>query len=109
MRGYAHMYVAPNICYIKFSAESTDKDSASVAFKSNALIMQRISTALKETGGVLHKDMQTLNVRLSPVFRYEAGTSERVKDGYLVQQDLQVKIRDPSQLSRLMEIAVGAG
>ena len=71
--------------------------------------MQRIAATLKETGGVLEKDMQTLNVRLSPVFGYEAKTNKRFKEGYLVQQDLQVKIRDPSQLSRLMEIAVGAG
>lgn len=108
MHGYAHMYVAPNVCYIKFSSASTDKESASVAFKSNAIIMGRISEALKEAG-VEEKDMQTLNIHLSPQYRYEGVTNKKFNDGYLVQQDLQVKIRDPSGLSQLLDTAVSAG
>jgi len=102
------MYVAPNICYMKFASVSTDKESASVAFKSNAVIMGRIAEALK-AAGVEEKDMQTLNVHLSPQYRYEAVTNKKISEGYLVEQDLQVKIRDLSRLSYLLDSAVAAG
>ena len=70
--------------------------------------MQKISNTLRESG-VEEKNMQTLNVRLSTQYRWEQGKQIRVRENYLVQQDLQVKMRDPSKLSNLMDLAVTAG
>lgn len=106
--GTAEVNVAPDICYISFGVETRDPKSATIAYKANADLMNKVDAAVKATG-IAARDIQTSNLSLAPQYRYEDKPHRRVFDGYLVTHSLNVKVRDLPKVSTVLDAAVNAG
>jgi uncharacterized protein YggE len=104
--GTAEVTVAPDICYMSFVVESTNR-KAGEAYRENIEIMNQINAAVK-TQGVEAKDMRTANFSFTPLYRY-TDKNKRIFDGYRVYNTLNVSVHDLSKVSNVLDAAVEAG
>jgi len=105
--GTAEVSVAPDICYMGFTVETRHK-SAVEAYAENNRIMKTVNAAIKAEG-IQAKDMSTSNFSIQPVYRYEDRTNRRIFEGYRVTHTLNVKVRELSKVSKVLDAAVNAG
>jgi len=106
--GTGRVSVAPDICYMRFGAETTSPQSASAAYRDNCAIMSAIVDALK-AAGITAKDIQTTYLYMVPRYTDDSKTGKRSLSHYSVDQSVSVKVRDLSKVSSVLDAAVAAG
>lgn len=109
--GEGEVLAKPDIGSFSFSVEAKGEDAAT-AQEQSAIATNAILTYLKEAG-VEEKDVKTQDYNLRKNYRYEETLcltgycpSNRVDDGYIVNQSVMVKVRD---LDKAGEIIAGVG
>ncbi|NLI97147.1 SIMPL domain-containing protein [bacterium] len=105
--GTSEISVAPDICYMSFSVETSDK-SAIKAYNENNDIMNKVNSAIKALG-IEAKDLNTSYFSIAPQYYWEEKTGKNVFDGYKVYNSLNVKVRDLSKVGKILDAAVNAG
>lgn len=105
VEGEGKLVAVPDLATIDLGVQ-TEKTAVSAAQKENTEKMNRITEALKKEG-VKADDLQTTNYQIVPQYDYNEGRSKL--RGYLVVQNLNVKVRDLNKLGRLLEIAGSLG
>lgn len=110
VQGHADIFVAPDVCLITFSRETIDMKSVSIAFTENGRIVKEMTTIVNDAG-IEEKDIQTTNLAIGPMYRYDHvdGQQKKVFEGYRVTQDMTVKVRDMSKISSLLDACINAG
>lgn len=101
------VFAVPDIALINFGVESEAK-TPEAAIKDNTEKMNGILTELKSLG-IDAKDIQTTNYNLYPRYEYQNKTNERIFKGYVLSQNINVKIRDFTKAGSAMEKAVTKG
>lgn len=102
----------PDIAFLTAGVESEAK-TAQAAMSDNARAMNGVFDALQEAG-VARKDMQTSNFSLQPRYEYlksvtGSNSGKRRLAGYVVSNQLTVKVRDLDALGATMDALVTAG
>lgn len=98
--------LVPDVAIIKLGVKTEDMKVANVV-KENNEKMNSILDAIKSLG-VAEKDVQTLSYNLSQQYDYlEKG--ERVFRGYLLEQQIQIKVRDFTKVGDVLEKATSLG
>lgn len=59
--------------------------------------------------GIASEDMQTTNYSVQPNYRYDPGSGQQSVDGYVVTQQVTVKIRDLTKIGAVLDAAGVAG
>jgi len=106
--GTAEVAVQPDICRVSFGAETTNKQSAREGYRTNAALMNAITAAVK-AAGIEAKDIQTSRFSVAPSYRYEDKTRKRIFDGYVVSQQIDVKVHDLEKVSAVLDAGIEAG
>lgn len=105
--GTAEISVAPDICYMSFTVETQNR-SAVDAYTENNVIMNKVNANIK-TQGIDAKDMNTSHFSITPQYHYEDKSNKRIFDGYKVTHTLNVKVRDLSKVTKVLDVAVNSG
>jgi len=104
--GQGEIYAKPDLALIDL-AVTTESKTVARAMTENTTKMNGIITTLKDLG-VKEKDIKSTNFNVSP--RYEWPPSgQKVLVGYIVNQSLQVKIRDLDQSGEIIQKAASEG
>ena len=68
--------------------------------------MNSIITAIKELG-IADKDIQTQNFNVNPKYTWDDG--DRKEDGYQINQNVEVKVRDKANVSKILSRSAELG
>lgn len=102
--------VAPNQASIRLGVE-TQAETAAVALKENSAAVTKLLTVLKDQYKIAAKDLQTSSFSISP--QYEQAEQPEVSStriiGYIVSNQVTVKVRKLAELGSLVDAAVAAG
>jgi hypothetical protein len=104
--GEGKVYVKPDIALVSLGVTTTGSTTADV-MERNTQKMNAVVQAVKDSG-VEEKDIQTTNYSLSPLYNYTEAAG-RVFQGYTLEQNLQVKIRDFEKVGDILQQAVSKG
>lgn len=104
--GEGKVYVQPDIALINLGVTSTGDTTADVITR-NTEKMNAVIKSLKDNG-IEEKDIQTTNYSLSPLYNYTEAAG-RVFQGYTLEQNLQVKVRDFEKVGQILQQAVAKG
>lgn len=102
--------VAPNQASIRLGVE-TQAETAAAALKENSAAVTKLLTVLKDQYKIAAKDLQTSGFSISPQYEQSERTeviSSRII-GYIVSNQITVKVRKLAELGSLLDAAVGAG
>lgn len=115
VEGYAEVTAVPDIGAFHFTVEAENLDVAAAQEEAGKKINE-IMTYLKDEGGVDEKDIKTTGYNTYPRYEYEAVACigfdcdrERVLKGYVVSQNVNVKVRDTSKSGELIAGVGGRG
>jgi hypothetical protein len=86
---------------------SIEKKTVADAQKDNTAKMNAIIDKLKKDFKIDPKDIQTVNYYISP--QYDWFNGKQSLRGYLVSQDLSVKVRDMDKVSQILDAAGSIG
>jgi len=110
--GIGEIWVKPDLAIIDFSI-NTEGKTVQEAFGENSKKMNSVIEAIKNQG-VNEKDLKTTRFNIYP--RYEwidkniiFPEGKRILVGYVVEQTLQVKIRDFEKIGEIINLAVERG
>ena len=106
--GTAEVSVQPDICHISFGVETFHKKSAREAYRTNAELMNAVSSAVK-VAGIPAKDIQTSGFSVTPQYLYEDDNRRRIFDGYRVYHSLNTSVRDLDKASAVLDAGMDAG
>jgi len=104
--GQGKVYAKPDIAVLNLGVKSEGSAVAGV-IQDNTTKMNAIISAVKEIG-ILEEDIQTTNYSLVPNYNY-TELAGRIFDGYVLDQNIQVKIRDFSKISNVLSQATLKG
>ena len=104
--GEGKVYAKPDVAIINLGVKTTASTVAEVT-KSNTEKMNAIIEAVKKLN-IDEKDIQTTNYNLSPNYNY-TEKSGRVFVGYVLDQNIQVKIRDFTKIGDVLSQATAKG
>jgi len=104
--GEGKIYAKPDVALVDLGVSSQKATVADVT-KSNTDKMNAIIAAVKGLG-IDEKDIQTTNYNLSPYYNYTAKTGS-VFQGYTLDQNIQVKIRDFTKIGDVLSQTTAAG
>jgi Uncharacterized conserved protein len=104
--GEGKVYAKPDVAIVSFGAKTTGLTVAAVT-KTNTDIMNVIIAAVKDQG-VDEKDIQTTNYNLAPQYNYTQKYGQ-IFQGYSLEQDVQVKIRDFTKIGDVLSQATAKG
>ncbi len=107
VNGEGKAILKPNISIISFSVVSEGKDVNILQNENNAKINQAI--AFVKGQKVDEKDIKTAGYNLSPKYVYNSKTGQSFIDGYNLTQTVTVKIRDLSNVSKILGGLPGLG
>ena len=102
--------LVPDMATVSLSVVSQADDTAT-ALSDNSAAMQKVIDALKQNG-IADKDVQTSNFSVSPRYQQvkaEDGSMSSEIVGYEVQNGINVRVRDLSKLSAVLDQAVKLG
>lgn len=104
--GEGTVYVAPDIATVILGAK-TDGANVKNITDTNNVIVNKIIKDVKDLG-VDEKDIKTQQYSVSPKYNYtyKNGT---IPAGYVVQQNIQVKIRDFSKIGAILDVPANNG
>lgn len=107
----SEVYAKPDLALADFSV-ITEAKTVADALNQNSEKMNKIISFMKRQG-IAEADLKTTNFNIYPRYEYEQVsypvTGKRILAGYEVQQTLQVKIRDLSKISPILQGAADAG
>lgn len=103
--GQGKIFAKPDIGQVDLSVV-TEAEAVAKAVSDNNEKMNKINQAMKEMG-VKEDDLKTASYNINPKYKYDKGQSSII--GYEVNQTLQVKIRDLSKASQILEKAASSG
>tara|TARA_R110002072_G_scaffold116942_3_gene247616 strand:- start:4647 stop:5360 length:714 start_codon:yes stop_codon:yes gene_type:complete len=98
---------APDVAQIG-AGVMTRASTAREALTQNSQAMDRIIARLRELG-IAREDIQTSNFSVSPQYDYNQGTGEQVFQGYNVNNQVQVKLRDLPRAAEILDALVSVG
>jgi len=108
--GNAEIWVKPDLALIDLGIVTEGK-SVSEAMEKNSVKMNAVIEAIKSQG-IEEKDLKTTGFNIHPLYEWikkEIIEGKRVLVGYEVVQTLQVKIRDLSKVSNVIQVAAENG
>ena len=106
--GTASVLVKPDVARLNLGVEVTDASVATARARA-ADTMTKVQNALKQKG-VQEKDIRTQNLSISP--RYTPSpdrTAPPILSGYVVNNQLQITVRNIDSASEVLDAAVAAG
>jgi len=104
--GEGKVYAKPDVALVSLGVTTTGA-TVSEATTSNTTKMNAVIDAVKNLK-VADKDIQTTNYSLTPLYNYtEKGG--RIFQGYTLEQDVQVKIRDFTKIGDILSQATTKG
>ena len=104
--GSGKVTLVPDIAYINIGVR-TEADEVSTALSGNTTQATKISDALKKLG-VEEKDIQTSSFNVYPMQQYDME-GKVTKTTYVVENTVNVTVRDLAQLGKLLDTTVKAG
>jgi len=104
--GEGKVYAKPDLAIVQLGMTSEATTSEDVV-KKNTDKMNAITAAIKALG-IADADIQTTNYNLSPKYNYTDSKGSFI-DGYTLEQDIQVKIRDFNNISAVLQKATSLG
>ena len=104
--GSGKVTLVPDIAYINIGVR-TEADEVSTALSGNTTQATRISDGLKKLG-VEEKDIQTSSFNVYPMQQYDME-GKVTKTTYVVENTVNVTVRDLAQLGKLLDTTVKAG
>jgi hypothetical protein len=104
--GEGKVYAKPDVAVVNLGVSTTGTTTADVITR-NTQKMNAVLKAVKDSG-VEDKDVQTTTYSLSPLYNYTEAAG-RVFQGYTLEQDVQVKIRDFTKVGDILQKATAAG
>lgn len=106
VNGTGHITLVPDIAYINIGVRS-EADEVSAALNTNTAQAQAISDKLISMG-LEEKDIQTTSFNVYPMQQYDMD-GKISKTTYVVENTINVTVRDLAKLGRLLDAAVKAG
>src|SRR3990167_4975952 len=104
--GEGKVYAKPDIALATLGVTTQGSTTEEVIPK-NTEKMNAVIKAVKDMG-VEDKDVQTTTYSLSPLYNYTEAKG-RVFQGYILEQDIQVKIRNFEKVGEILQKATEAG
>jgi hypothetical protein len=104
--GEGKTYVKPDVAITNLGVTSEGAESSDVVNKNNEK-MNAIIKAVKDLG-IDDKDIQTSMYNLSPKYNYTRENGSYL-DGYTLNQQITVKIRDFDKISSVLDVATQNG
>jgi uncharacterized protein YggE len=105
--GNGSVMLTPDVAYITIGVH-TELASASEAVSSNNAQTQKVIDALKNSG-VEAKDIHTTNFSIYPNAQYDPQTNQKTGTTYVVDNSVNVTVRDLSKLGATLDATVSAG
>jgi uncharacterized protein YggE len=105
--GSGMVMMEPDVAYISIGVH-TDLPTASAAVSSNNAQTQKVMDAIQRFG-VAAKDIRTTNFSIYPNVQYDPQTNQKVRTTYVVDNSVNVTVRDLSKLGDMLDEAVSAG
>jgi len=105
--GEATIKVKPDVCSIYIGVRTENKDSKQ-AQKENTEKMNKVLDFLKKSG-LDEKDIKTTSYNLTPSYGYDSEKGVSFINGYIVENTVNVKIRDFSKIGEILSGASEAG
>ncbi len=106
VNGTGSVYAEPDVAYIYIGVH-TENEDPKAALNANTVQAQDVITAIKQTG-IMDKDIQTSNFNVCPSVQYGA-MGETLGTVYMVDNTVNVTVRDLSTLGDLLEAVVSSG
>lgn len=103
VNGMGKTTVSPDLAVITFSVRS-DADTTEAAQSANTTTTNTLITALRGMG-IEDKDLKTQNYSLYENRIWNPTTGRDESDGWVVQQDLQIKVRDNTKVGDVLAMA----
>ncbi|OGZ86218.1 MAG: hypothetical protein A2439_00065 [Candidatus Staskawiczbacteria bacterium RIFOXYC2_FULL_37_17] len=104
--GEGKVYAKPDIALVNLGVTTQGSTTEEVISK-NTEKMNAVIKAVKDMG-VEDKDIQTTTYSLSPLYNYTEAAG-RIFQGYTLDQNIQVKIRDFEKVGEILQKATEAG
>lgn len=104
--GEGKVYAKPDIALVNLGVTTQGSTTADVISK-NTQKMNAVIKAVKDLG-VEEKDIQTTTYSLNPLYNYTEAAG-RVFQGYTLDQNIEVKIRDFTKVGDILQKATAAG
>jgi uncharacterized protein YggE len=105
--GSGSVAVTPDIAMLELGIEAQEASIAEAQSSASAA-MEKVMTALTESG-LEEKDIQTQNFRIRQRTRWDDENQLEVVTGYIVTNDIIVKIRDLDSVGEIIDAVVTAG
>jgi uncharacterized protein YggE len=105
--GNGSVMLTPDVAYINIGVH-TEMTSASEAVSANNAQTQKVIDALKNSG-VEAKDIHTTNFSIYPNAQYDPQTNQKTGTTYVVDNSVNVTVRDLSKLGATLDATVSAG
>ena len=106
VQGQAKVSAEPDIGVLNFGVQTGRRKTAQSAMENLGKQMNAVVEAVKALG-IEEKDIITQNLWLNPAYDYYDG--RRVETGYEANQNLRVKVRDLSNLTKVLDAVVSEG
>jgi uncharacterized protein YggE len=108
IQGEGEVYAEPDLAYVS-SGVVSEAGNAREALSANSANMAALIELLKSTG-VADRDIQTSNFNVQPQYDYNKSGGNRHKIvGYLVSNNVSVRIRDLDNLGTVLDQMVSVG
>lgn len=104
--GEGKVYAKPDLAILQLGLTNEATTSEEVVTKNNDK-MNSITKEIKALG-IEDKDIETTNYNLSPKYNYTDNRGSFI-DGYTLNQDIQIKIRDFDKISAVIQKATSLG
>ena len=104
--GEGKVYAKPDVAIISLGVNTTGATVADVT-KRNTEKMNAVNDAVKKLGAE-DKDIQTTNYNLTPLYNWTEWAG-RVFQGYALDQNIQVKIRDFAKIGDILSAGTASG
>lgn len=105
--GEARLSARPDTVQLSVGID-TREPTAARAQQSNARVVERVMAALQDSG-VKQSDVQTGELRLTPVYRYDQETGAQHLEGYEASYTLRLTLPMTSPVGAVVDAAVAAG
>lgn len=106
VNGTGEVFAKPDIAQVTIAVSKSEK-TAFEAQQKNAEAINQVIKFIKETG-IEEKDIKTTNYSLNPVYDYITNRGSVLK-GYEARQNLEIKIRNITNVGKVLEGATEAG
>lgn len=106
VEGHAKVSAVPDIAVLNFGVQTGRQQTAQGAMEVLGKKMNAVVEGVKALG-IEEKDITTQNLWLNPSYDYYEG--RRIDTGYEANQNLQVKVRDLSKLTSVLDTVVSQG